>query len=78
MIMVPHWLHFISISALLLGFATSVLIFIEEARHPQHPVDYEHRLAGGGIVWNCGRFRKVNLINGQPPTARILWQKKRR
>jgi hypothetical protein len=48
--MVAHWLHFISISALLLGFATSVVIIIEEARHPQHPVDYEHRLAGGGIV----------------------------
>ena len=33
--MFPLWLHFISISALLLGFATTVVIIMVEARHPQ-------------------------------------------
>jgi hypothetical protein len=35
-IMVPHWLHLLSILVLLLGFATAVVIIIEEVRHPQH------------------------------------------
>jgi len=35
-IMVPHWLHLLSILFLLLGFATAVVLIIEEVRHPQH------------------------------------------
>ena len=40
----PHWLHFLSIFALLLGFATAVVIIIEEARHP-------HAMLIMNIVW---------------------------
>lgn len=33
--MVPHWLHLLSIFALLLGFAAAIVITIDEVRHPQ-------------------------------------------
>ncbi len=34
--MIPHWLHLVSIFALVLGFAAAGVIMIDEMRHPQH------------------------------------------
>ena len=34
--MIPHWLHLVSIFALVLGFAAAGVIMIDEVRHPQH------------------------------------------
>ena len=34
--MIPHWLHLISLFALVLGFAAAGVIMIDEVRHPQH------------------------------------------
>ena len=34
--MIPHWLHLVSIFALVLGFIAAGVIMIDEVRHPQH------------------------------------------
>ena len=34
--MIPHWLHLVSIFALVLGFTAAGVIMIGEIRHPQH------------------------------------------
>ncbi len=34
--MIPHWLHLVSIFALVLGFISAGVIMIDEMRHPQH------------------------------------------
>src|SRR5690348_893257 len=34
--MVPGWLHFLSIAALVVGFACASVIALDECRHPQH------------------------------------------
>jgi hypothetical protein len=34
--MVPHWLHLLSIAALVVGFACAIIIAFDEFRNPQH------------------------------------------
>ena len=81
--MVPNWLHLLSISLIVLGFATAAVIVVEEVRHPQSMwimnivwpvVALFGTLLVGWTYWRYGRLATeekavaAKCLNQEPPS----------
>ena len=63
--MIPDWLHILSLACLLVGFASAIIIVIDETNHPQHMwimnIVWPVTVLFGSVLWLWAYFRYGRL-----------------